>query len=202
MKRITLLIAGLFVLLGALTFIAPSSAYAQTQKQADKCRITFGGKQLTDKSSGKLTLTNFNAMGCKKSEGGNCTYKSVGNGSGTYFNVTCQKKPGKPPTAAEPEDTGCENGADCIQDPSLTCKKDNCDIVDNFVNPTIVVLTVLVGLAVTIGIIWGAIEVSMSAGDPQKSASGKNHIRNAIIALVAYIFLYAFLQWVVPGGAA
>jgi hypothetical protein len=42
--------------------------------------------------------------------------------------------------------------------------------------------------------------VSSSAGDPQKSAQGKEHIRNALFGLLAYILLYAFLQFIIPGG--
>jgi hypothetical protein len=69
-----------------------------------------------------------------------------------------------------------------------------------YLNPVINLLTAVVGVVVVIGIIVGAIQFSSSAGDPQKAANGKNHIRNALIGLLAYILLYAFLQFVIPGG--
>jgi hypothetical protein len=69
-----------------------------------------------------------------------------------------------------------------------------------YVNPFINLLSAMVGLVVVIGIIIGAIQFSASAGDPQQAAKGKNHIRNALIGLVAYLFFYATVQFMVPGG--
>lgn len=70
-----------------------------------------------------------------------------------------------------------------------------------YINPLINVLTTIVGIVVVIGIILGAIQFSTSAGDPQKAANGKNHIRNALLGLLAYILLYALLQFLIPGGS-
>ncbi len=36
---------------------------------------------------------------------------------------------------------------------------------------------------------------------PRTTAEAKKRIINVVIALVAYFFLWAFLQWVIPGGA-
>ncbi|MEO6513582.1 MAG: hypothetical protein ABIR37_02720 [Candidatus Saccharimonadales bacterium] len=69
-----------------------------------------------------------------------------------------------------------------------------------YVNPVVNLLSAIVGVVVVIGIIVGAIQFSSSAGDPQKAANGKNHIRNALFGLAAYILLYAFLQFIIPGG--
>jgi hypothetical protein len=69
-----------------------------------------------------------------------------------------------------------------------------------YINPLITLLSAVVGVVVVIGVIYGAIQVSSSAGDPQKSAQGKEHIRNALFGLLAYILLYAFLQCIIPGG--
>ena len=70
-----------------------------------------------------------------------------------------------------------------------------------YLNPIINLLSAMVGVVVVVGIIVGAIQFSSSAGDPQKAANGKNHIRNALLGLLAYILLYAFLQFMLPGGA-
>lgn len=83
------------------------------------------------------------------------------------------------------------------------CAIDNqsaCNPIQQYLNPFIKFLALLVGIAITAGIIWGGIQYSMSAGDPQKSAVAKNHIRNAVLALLAYLFLYAFMKFLVPGG--
>ncbi len=83
--------------------------------------------------------------------------------------------------------SGCNgNPADCL--------------FKDYINPGITLLSMLVGIAAVTAIIYGGIEFSSSGGDPQKAASGKKHITNAIIGLVAFIFLYAFLQFLLPGG--
>jgi hypothetical protein len=74
----------------------------------------------------------------------------------------------------------------------------NC-IVDR-VNMLINLFSVGVGLVVIIMIIIGGIRYAMAGGDPQAVAKAKSQIRNALIALVAYLFLFAALQWIVPGG--
>lgn len=69
-----------------------------------------------------------------------------------------------------------------------------------YLNPVINLLSAVVGVVVVIGIIVGAVQFSSSAGDPQKAANGKNHIRNSLLGLLAYLLLYAFLQFIIPGG--
>ena len=90
-----------------------------------------------------------------------------------------------------------EGGSNTAKTDGLTAKY--C-LFSKYLNPVINALTAIVGLAVAAGIIFGAIQVSSSAGDPQKAMNGKNHIRNALLGLLAYILLYAFLQFIIPGG--
>lgn len=55
-------------------------------------------------------------------------------------------------------------------------------------------------IAVIGGIIYGAIMYATSAGDAAKAKSATDIIRNAFIALVLYFLMWAFLQYIVPGG--
>ena len=55
-------------------------------------------------------------------------------------------------------------------------------------------------IAVIGGIIYGAIMYATSAGDAAKAKSATEIIRNAFIALVLYFLMWAFLQYIVPGG--
>lgn len=57
-----------------------------------------------------------------------------------------------------------------------------------------------VGVAVVIGLIIGGIQYASAGPNPQKVAEAKGRIVNSLIALVAFIFLYGFLQWLTPGG--
>lgn len=76
----------------------------------------------------------------------------------------------------------------------------DCGITEKFIDPAIKLLTGAVGLIVTIMIIVAGIQYSSAGSDPQKVASAKSKVTNAIIALVTYIFLFGLLQWLWPGG--
>ncbi len=73
-------------------------------------------------------------------------------------------------------------------------------LLTKYINPLMAVLSALVGVVVAGAIIYGGIEFTSSGGDPQRAASGKKHITNALIGLAAYLFLYTFLQFILPGG--
>lgn len=93
----------------------------------------------------------------------------------------------KEDSAAKAAGKSCDQNADC--------KK-----IYDYLIKAADLLSALVGVAAVGMIIFGGIEFSSSGGDPQKVASAKNHITNAIIALVAFLFLFAFLNFIIPGG--
>lgn len=76
---------------------------------------------------------------------------------------------------------------------------EDCNLVYRFLNPFIKMLTVLVGVAVVIGIAIGGLQYAGSAGDASKVAAAKTRIRNSVVALIMYFFLYALLQFLIPG---
>jgi hypothetical protein len=61
-------------------------------------------------------------------------------------------------------------------------------------------LALLVGIIVTISIVVAGIQYAMAKDDVAKVTAAKHRIYNALIALLAYIFLFAFLNWLIPGG--
>lgn len=85
---------------------------------------------------------------------------------------------------------------DC-KDPNIS--KDNCKIVDWLVK-FISLLSGVVGVVVVLMIAVGGIQYSTARDNPQATAAAKQRIINAIIGLVFYLFIFAFLQYVVPGG--
>ncbi len=99
----------------------------------------------------------------------------------------------------------CNNDPVFNQTGSLDCTGDgkpdpNCTIITKYLNPFIRLLSIIAGLAVTIGVIFGGIQYSSAGGDPQKIAKAKMHIRNSIIALLVFLFLYAILRFLIPGN--
>lgn len=77
--------------------------------------------------------------------------------------------------------------------------KSNCGIVGIIVDVTNI-LSAVVGIVVVLMVVVGGIQYSASRDNPQATAAAKARIRNAIMALVAYLFVYAFLQYLIPGG--
>jgi hypothetical protein len=57
-----------------------------------------------------------------------------------------------------------------------------------------------VGIVATGAIIVGGIQYAAAGGNPNAVTAAKKRITDALIALLAFLFLYAFLQWIVPGG--
>jgi hypothetical protein len=89
---------------------------------------------------------------------------------------------------------------DPAADPNAKCDENKCDLVAKYINPAINLFSIIFALVVVISLLLGAIQYITSEGDPQKSAKAKQRIFNTIVAFVAYFFLYAFLQFLVPGG--
>lgn len=77
--------------------------------------------------------------------------------------------------------------------------KSNCRIILMVVTITNI-LSALVGIVIVLAITVAGIQYSMAGGDPQKVTAAKHRIRSALVALLLYIFMFAFLQWIVPGG--
>jgi len=103
-----------------------------------------------------------------------------------------------------------ENSSDCLQSTNnqqtlsgaSQCKENgnNCNIFSDYLNPIINVLSGVIVLVAIASIIVAGIMYSSSGGDAQKAAKAKSRIINTLLALLAYIFLYSFLQFLIPGG--
>lgn len=88
---------------------------------------------------------------------------------------------------------------DCAPENGAPLSQHNCGIVKYlllFIN----VLSSIVGIVIVIMIIIGGIQYSTAADNPQAAVEAKKRIANAILALLLFIFMFSFLQWVVPGG--
>lgn len=91
-------------------------------------------------------------------------------------------------------ETYCKN--DCN---SAELNKDNCGIV-RYLLIFINVLSGLVGVVVVAMVIIGGIQYSTAQDNPNALSAAKGRIANALLALLAFLFMFAFLQWLVPGG--
>ncbi|HSW74856.1 MAG TPA: hypothetical protein VLG16_03210 [Candidatus Saccharimonadales bacterium] len=92
------------------------------------------------------------------------------------------------PTNQALSGTQTGNGAGCI--------------LRHIVAPIVAALVALTGVLVVISIIIAGIQYSSSNGDPSKVTAARKRILNAVIALLSFMFLYAFVNWIIPGGIA
>jgi uncharacterized membrane protein YjgN (DUF898 family) len=69
-----------------------------------------------------------------------------------------------------------------------------------YIDPVVTVLGGLVAVFVVLSIVIAGIQYSAAADDSSKVAAAKGRIQKAIIALLAYLFLLAFIKYLLPGG--
>lgn len=74
------------------------------------------------------------------------------------------------------------------------------------INMIVTFLSALVGVVIVGSLIWGGIQYATAGSDvagpgkPSQVAAAKQRIANSLIALLAYLLIFAFLQWLIPGG--
>lgn len=103
--------------------------------------------------------------------------------------------PSQPVLASNHDVNTSSNSGDC----SSSLDPEDCGITSYIVIFTDA-LSVLVGIVVVMMLVVGGIRYASASNNPQAVASAKQHISNALLALVLYLFMFAFLQWIVPGG--
>jgi len=76
-----------------------------------------------------------------------------------------------------------------------------CDnFLTKYINPFISLLTVVVGVAAAISIVVAGIQYASAGSDPGKVQKAKDRIGQTLLGLVAYILLFSFLNFIIPGG--
>lgn len=86
----------------------------------------------------------------------------------------------------------------CDQSNPDSCIKDN--PIVSMLGMLINIVAGIIGVGAVLMIIWGGIQYTTARDSPQAVAAAKQKIINVVIGLAAFIFLYAFLQWLIPGG--
>jgi hypothetical protein len=102
-----------------------------------------------------------------------------------------------PPTASS------VGSSDACKNTNTSVKLRKCLNQSPIVHDLQVIINVMsagIGIVIIGAIIFGGIRYSAAGDNAQATAAAKQHIYNALIALVAFIFTFAFLQWLIPGG--
>ncbi len=174
----TLLILGLSLFL-QLSF-ASSVQAAPSAETIRTCYDDYNGHGTGSGTDNKLNLADYNASGCSDSKGVPCHF------SGAVKNVTCI--PPCPKTSVIPLEGDC-NATTVAGNPIFK-------LLVYFIR----FLSVGVGLAVAGGIIWGGILYGTARGNAAQTQKGVIVIVNAVVGLILYLFMFALLNFFIPGG--
>lgn len=103
---------------------------------------------------------------------------------------------------AASSDSACDNTADAngVVDNKKVAKCLNQSPVVKDIQDIVNFLSAAVGLVIIGAIIVGGIQYSLAGDNSSALESAKKRITNAMIALFAFLFAYAFMQWLIPGG--
>jgi len=104
-----------------------------------------------------------------------------------------------PPQRTAPQDQPEYVDSDCPSNGNPELSQDNCGIIKYLVL-FIKFLSAIVAIVVVASVIIGGIQYSTSADDPGAVTAAKKRIMNALLALALYVFTFAILQYLVPGG--
>lgn len=106
----------------------------------------------------------------------------------------------QPRTTNMPDDLTNNTPDQGITNDNCSTNSDKCDLTAEYINPIINFLAILVGVIVVISVVLGGIQYSAAGDNPQAVSAARSRIINALIAALAFLFLWGFLQFIVPGG--
>lgn len=76
--------------------------------------------------------------------------------------------------------------------------EDSC--VWSLLHTAINIMTAGIGLLAVAGIVYASILYTSSGSSPDQAKQAIKIIQNVVIGLVAYLFMYSFLNYIIPGG--
>lgn len=101
----------------------------------------------------------------------------------------------------DPKTESCQYNDPAVPDGKTSntgCVGNEC--ITKYVNPIIKTLSALVGVVATGSIVYAGIQYTMAAGESGKIAAAKKRIGQSIVAVIAWVLLLTFLQWILPGA--
>ena len=100
------------------------------------------------------------------------------------------------------EDQGTGNSCGGVNTSIINCDNDSSNGGGIFGILLIIlnVLTFGIGIAGTLGIVIAGVMYLTARDNEAQVVKAKNMLLNVVIGLAAYALLWAFLQWIIPGG--
>jgi hypothetical protein len=200
-KKLHLLASTVFLagaMLGAVLTSQPVRALSNAEQQV--CKDKWEGSW----EAGSTKDKNYLKSNCQKSEGGVCTRTTArvpndtGSGETVRATVACDLGTVNGTGGGSLPDTaqGCSN----VKTTLVDCEDGTGGPIVRMLVQLINFLAVGVGIAVAGGITWGGFVYSQANGNSSKTQEGVHIITNSVIGLLLFIFMYAIINWLVPGG--
>lgn len=114
-----------------------------------------------------------------------------------YAAPTCNSS--EQPMTIEGKTVCCPKGTATTSNSTTEADASAC-MFRKYINPAIYLLSVIAGIAVVGGLIYGGILYASSAGQAQKVTKAKSTITKALTALVMLMLLAPFIRFMSPGG--
>lgn len=103
-------------------------------------------------------------------------------------------------TVAVPAYAASECGGTKTQLIACDSNKKGIAAINEIIRIVIVVMTVLIGIVATGGLVYAALLYASAQDDQSKVSNAKIIARNVVIGILMYGFMVAIINWLVPGG--
>lgn len=106
------------------------------------------------------------------------------------------------PTVVYADETGSNpsESSGCVETTMFGSGGQYCDGIWGVLAIVLNVMLIVAGAGGIIGIIVSGIQYATAAGDPGQMTKAKRRIYEIMIGLVALGLMWAFIQWIIPGG--
>lgn len=209
MKKSKIFIAIAFVAtLNIVAFLdTPTASAALTKAQKQACYERWAGRSTgTAGGDGAKTFDEaaFKKTNCFKEN--TCKIERYEDGAVIHcFNVETgkfdsQNSDNRPSTDSGGGGDETIDGCGDIKTSIIKCNTKGGNPIMSILIQVINFLAVGVGIAVVGGIIWGGMIYASSNGDSAKTKQAITIIVNAVVGLLLFIFMYALINFIVPGG--
>lgn len=197
-----------FLSLGVVSYVQTPTVSALTKAEKQECYERWAGR--SQGSAGGEGAKSFNEDAFKKSDCSKektCRIERYEDGAVIHcYNVETGKfdseNTGNRPSADDSGGGGGATAPSCgeLKTSIIRCDGDGGNPVVNLLLEIVNFLAVGVGIAVVGGIVWGGMLYASSNGDSSKTKQGITAIVNSVIGLLLFMFTYALINFLVPGG--
>lgn len=89
---------------------------------------------------------------------------------------------------------------DCTSVLDAGCDGENGEGIWKILNQVVDIMTFGIGVLATVGLVTAGIMYATASGSEERTKKAKNWIFNIVIGLLLYGFMWAILNFIIPGG--